>query len=368
MIVKEIAIVGLGVIGGSMGLAVKRFLPGIKVVGTDISPAVIEEALAAGVIDRGSKNLQEAVQEAEVVFLAVPMRAMQQVCREMASSLKTGTIVTDVGSTKAALVKVIREELPSGIKFLGGHPMAGSEQRGLKGAGELLFENAAYILTPVDGNDIAAVQTVRDIVEGIGAQVILMSPQEHDNRVAAVSHLPHVVASAMVSTVGKMEENKGGYFTLAAGGFCDSTRIAASQSEMWCNILLHNEDAILPSLKEFIESLKEYETAIANKDKVSLLKLLEQARVWREAVPTGLKGILPQLYELSVTVPDQPGVIGDISNLLGRNGINIADIEIMRVREEGGGTIRLGFAQGKYRDEAFTLMKDNGFNVQKFRL
>ncbi len=360
-----ITIIGLGVIGGSLGKAIKANQPQIKVTGVDVSMEIIAEAQRSGVIDCGTDQAAAGVENADLIFLAVPVAAMPDTCRKIAPFLKEGAIVTDVGSTKEKIVGLMEEMLPNTVSFIGGHPMAGSEKWGLHGANELLFENAAYILTPTNNTDLEAVDTVKGIIESLGAKIILLSPAEHDRKVAAVSHLPHLAASALVNTIGALEERGHGYFMLAAGGFRDTTRIAAGNSEMWSDILRQNGEALLPLVTQFIESLQEFEQALRKQDSARLLQLLTSARNWRENVPTGLKGMLPQLFELNVTVPDRPGVIAELSNLLGNNHINITDIEIQRVREQDEGTIRLGFSEEKWRDQALKLLHNNGFDVKK---
>ena len=361
--VKDITIVGLGLIGGSLGKGLKTRRPEIAVCGVDISEDIIREAVARGIIDQGTVSIEEGVKKADLVFLATPVAAMPEIARQMAPCLKEGTVVTDVGSIKEGIVNYMQEILPASVYFVGGHPMAGSEKWGLKGASELLFENAAYILTPVSRTDAGACDTVRSVVESLGARVMLLAPGEHDRKVAAVSHLPHLLASALMTSVGFLELQEGGYFPLAAGGFRDCTRIAAGHSEMWTHILLHNKSSLLPLVKKFKRSIREFEKALQQENPARLQKLLARAGRWREQVPTGLKGILPEIYELTVTVPDKPGMIGEVSHLLGRNGVNIIDIEIQRVREADEGTIRLGFAREEDLRAAMQILQQNGFIV-----
>jgi len=363
--ISNITIIGLGVIGGSMGLALKKRHPDLWIRGVDVSEEIIQEALARKAIDEGGTDAAAMVKGAELVVLAAPMTAVERLCQEIAPHLSPGTIVTDTGSTKARMVQVITGSLPAGVSFVGGHPMAGSEKSGLQGASEILFENAAYILTPLPESGKEAVRTVQELVESIGARTILLSPEEHDRKVAAVSHLPHVVASALVNVVGALESSEGGYFCLAAGGFRDTTRIAASNSEMWTDILLQNKQALLPLLRGYRQCLQEFERALENQKPGVLYQLLNGARERRRKVPTGLKSILPQLFELTVVVPDVPGVIGKVAALLGSRQINISDIEIMRVREEDDGTLRLGFGQEEHRDLALRVLVENGYTVKK---
>lgn len=362
---SKISIVGLGAIGGSLGLALKKRHPDIRIWGVDLREEIIEEAVRRQAIDQGTTNLAAGVKDADLIFLAAPMTAMEEICSELAPNLGEGVIVTDVGSTKVNTVRIMARTLPASVRYLGGHPMAGSEKTGLEGASEILFENAAYILTPMPDSDGEVILLLQELLESIGARIIILTPEEHDKKVAAVSHLPHVVASALVNAVGLWEIREGGYFSLAAGGFKDTTRIAASNSEMWTDILLQNRQALLPMLGEFKQCLQDFERALGNKDPGVLTQLLRAARQQREKVPRGLKSILPQLFELTVMIPDKPGSIGELAVLLGSRQINISDIEIMRVREDDDGTLRLGFGQESHRDMACKVLGDHGFIVRK---
>lgn len=358
---KKITIIGLGVIGGSLGLALKKKFPQICVTGVDLTDKIIGEALIMGAIDQGTTDVTIGVQGADLIFLAAPMPALEGICHRIASYLKDGAIVTDTGSTKVNIVRLMAEVMPSTVSFLGGHPMAGSEKTGLPGATGLLFENAAYLLTPLPNCPKETINIVRDLVGGLGAHTIILTPEEHDRKVAAVSHLPHVVACALAKAIGSLENKEGGYFPLTAGGFRDTTRIAASDSKMWTDILLQNREAILPLIKGYQLCLQEFYDAILSQNPAITEELLNEARESREKVPTGLKSILPELFELTVMVSDQPGAIAAITNLLGEQQINITDIEIMRIREENEGTIRLGFTEKQQRDLAKKLLRDHDF-------
>ncbi|MDX9871589.1 MAG: prephenate dehydrogenase [Clostridia bacterium] len=360
----KITIIGLGLIGGSLGKALKKRRPGLVITGVDVKPAIIEAAIELGVIDEGTTVPAEGVRDADLVFLAAPVQAIAGVCREIAPHLAPEAIVTDVCSTKENVLKIMAETLPATARYVGGHPMAGSEKSGLEGVDELLFENAVYILTPTAAADPVALQTVRDTVESLGARVVFLTPAEHDAKVAAVSHLPHLAAAALMNTVGRLETQGAGYFQLAAGGLRDTTRIAAGNSELWCGILLNNEQAVLPLIQTFQAALEEFAAAIRQRDPQALSDLLSRARLWRSQLPTGMKSILPELYELTIAIPDQPGTIGEISTLLGRHAINIIDIEVLRVREGEQGAIRLGFLAKETREKALLILAQYGYKAR----
>ncbi|HHY59411.1 MAG TPA: prephenate dehydrogenase/arogenate dehydrogenase family protein, partial [Clostridia bacterium] len=218
-----------------------------------------------------------------------------------------------------------------------------------------------YVLTPAPGTDPAAVEVIRELVRAVGAQVLSLSPEVHDQIVAAISHLPHVTAAALVNAVAKREETLPGIFPLAAGGFRDATRIAGSSPEMWRDIFLDNKDALLPMIQCFREALAELEEAIRLEQGERLYGLLRQAQELRHQIPAKQKGLLPGIHEVMVAVPDRPGEIGKLAALLGINGINIMDIEILRIREGDGGTIRLGFATGEEAGRAVKVLIGNDY-------
>ncbi|HHW05927.1 MAG TPA: prephenate dehydrogenase [Clostridia bacterium] len=361
MVLRQVTIVGLGLIGGSYGLALKRAKPELTVVGVDIDQESLDLGVSMKAIDWGTTDMARGVQEADVVIFATLVKAMPGLLRAAAPHLKPGAVVTDVGSTKSKLVAELRPLLPPGVTYVGGHPMAGSEMKGIKGADPYLFENAVYVLTPLPDADPAAVEVVQELVRAVGAQVLLMSPEVHDQIVAAISHLPHVAAAALVNAVAKREQTLPGIFPLAAGGFRDATRIAGSSPEMWRDIFLDNRETLLPMIQCFREALTELEEAIRSEQGERVYRLLRQAQELRSQIPAKQKGLLPGIHEVVVTVPDRPGEIGKLAALLGINGINIMDIEILRIREGDGGTIRLGFATGEEAGRALKVLTNNDY-------
>lgn len=368
MRVEKVTIIGLGVIGGSLGLALKKKYPRIKVSGVDINEDIILEAIQRKIIDEGTVQVEDGVQDADLIFLAIPFSPMENVTKKILPFLKEGAIITDVGSIKEDIVSMMEKLIPPHLYFVGGHPMAGSEKCGLEGAHELLFENAVYILTPTENTSLPAIEIVKSIIAGLGAKVIFLTAEDHDRKVAAVSHLPHLAASALVEAVGVLEEKEGGYFFLAAGGFRDTTRIASSNSEMWRDILLQNKGSLLPLLDNYIHSLTAFKEYLEKDNFTGLLASLRKTKQLRESVPTGLKGLLPYPYELSVMVADKPGTIGELTTLLGREKINISDIEIQRVRDDKGGTLRLSFGREELQDKALEIMVNKGYKVRKIRV
>ncbi|MEW6448110.1 MAG: prephenate dehydrogenase [Bacillota bacterium] len=361
---KRVAIIGVGLIGGSLGMALKRLRLAEEVLGIGRDAEKLRLAVEVGAVDRVTTDLT-SVAGATLVVVATPVSAVIPVVKEAAGHFRPGTVVTDVGSVKAAIVKTLHPVARThGFHFVGGHPMAGSERAGVKSADPYLFENAYYILTPAPDTERGSLETVGKMAAAVGARVIELSPEEHDLYVAAVSHLPHCVAAALVSTIGALPEREA-VLPLAAGGFRDTTRVAAGDPEVWRDIVIANREAILGMIHRYQAALASLAVLIRAEDGAGVFEWLKKAQALRRAVPAKSKGYLPELYEIVVTVPDRPGVIAGLAGVLGDNGINICDIEILRVREGEGGTIRLGFARETDQEEAVRLLREAGIEARK---
>ncbi|KYH33040.1 prephenate dehydrogenase [Neomoorella mulderi] len=363
-LVERMAIIGLGLIGGSLGLALLQGGLAREVAGYDREEKAIQAAMQIGAINSPASCPEEAVAGAEVVILAVPVGTLSQVAGAIAPALAPGTIVTDTGSVKGAVVRELEGIFQPRANYVGGHPMAGSERAGIKAADRYLLENAVYVLTPTPATDAGALQRLEELFRVMGARVITMDPEEHDLVVAGISHLPHLLAVSLMQTAGELAREHPLALMLAAGGFRDTTRIAAGDPVMWRDIFLHNRTAILTLLKCWRGQVEALEGMIARGDVEDLQAALQQARSLRAQVPARQKGLLPALHELVVTVPDRPGVIGAMATALGNAGINIIDIEILRVREGEGGSIRLGFTTAAAASKALEILQSKGINAR----
>ena len=353
--INRCAIIGLGLIGGSLGLAINERKLARHIYGVDTNRENLAMALSAEAVHEAA-GLREAVSDVDLVVLSVPVGAVPDLLRNINGWLKPGTVVTDVGSTKQAIVDKAKSILRPDIYFVGGHPMAGSETSGFAGADPYLFENAFYLLTPTPGTNPAAMDLVRGVVEGIGALVMELPPDEHELITAAISHLPHFVAAALVNAVTNMPVGDRA-LALSAGGFRDTTRIAAGSPQMWRDIFITNRDRVLESLSFFRAAVEELEDAVREGEGERIYRTLSEASKVRRELPIKPRGYLPYVYEVVVTVPDRPGVIAMLASLLGDAGINITEIEIMRAREGYGGTIRVGFATSDEQNQACDLLR-----------
>lgn len=360
---KKAAIVGMGLIGGSLGLAINRKSLAGEIIGLGRSPGALDIALEYGAAHRVSTD-SRSLAGCDLVIVATPVGSTIGILAEISPYLSPGALVTDVGSTKAHIVEESRGVLPEGVSFIGGHPMAGSEKEGISGADPYLFENAFYVITPRPGTPEDHLRKLVGLVEGVGARPVLMDPVEHDLSVAAVSHLPHLTAATLVNCLFDLPGHEK-MSLLAAGGFRDTTRIAAGSPGMWRDIFMTNREFILKSLSAFRKRLDEFQEALESSDGGRIYNLLDRARTLKAGMPARTRGYLPALWEIVVTVPDRPGIIGHMAGILGDGGINISDIEILRVREGEGGTIRLAFASSDEQERAVTLLTASGIPAVK---
>jgi prephenate dehydrogenase len=263
---QRIAVIGLGLIGGSIGLALNRARVAQQVVGYDLGKGVASAALKVGAIDQQYIALADAVRGADFIVMATPVGAMRALLQEVGPLASAGAVVTDVASTKVQVISWAEEFLPPGVAFVGGHPMTGKELSGVSAADAALFQGHIYCLTPTPSTSPAAISKVSSFVEAIGARVRFLEPAEHDGLVAGVSHLPFVASLALMSTVARGEAWSDAAL-LAAGGFRDATRLAAGNPEMYRDICLTNADSLTRWLDEYIHTLSAYRERIARRDR-----------------------------------------------------------------------------------------------------
>jgi prephenate dehydrogenase len=259
---NKVTIIGVGLIGGSLARVMKAQKLAAEIHGAGRSRETLELALKLGVIDRMGQSAADAVENADLVVLAPPVGAFEQLVGEIGPRMKPGAIVTDVGSVKGGLVKMIEHILPVGVHYVPAHPIAGKEKSGVSEATESLFRGARCILTPTDRTDPKALETVRSLWTAAGATVVTMDADVHDHVFAAVSHLPHVAAYAMVCTVAEMTAGTENYISFSGAGFRDFTRIAASSPEMWKDICLMNSSNLVEMIERYQFSLTRIKKAI----------------------------------------------------------------------------------------------------------
>jgi cyclohexadieny/prephenate dehydrogenase len=272
---RRLAVLGLGLLGGSVAAAAKQRGLALEVVGAARRPAPLERALAAGIVDSVASP-SEAVVGADFVILGTPVGSMSKVLSDVAAGLEPGCLVTDVGSVKGAVMEILPGLLPDGVDFVGSHPMAGSHLRGPDHARADLFEGATCVITPSNGQNEQSIQRVEQFWRSLGSKIERRTPAEHDDEVAWVSHLPHLLAFAFADSLSAAPDRVG---RLAGGGFRDFTRIAQSDAELWGEILSLNGKALSGPLNQFSGSLAKLARVLEEGDGESLEKMLNQARL-----------------------------------------------------------------------------------------
>lgn len=327
---RRAGVVGCGLIGGSIALALRS--GGWHVTGHDADPGRAEQARALGAVD--TVGIDAA---AEVTFLSTPVQALPALAAQvLAATAPTGGVVTDVGSVKQSVVQAVADP-----RFVGGHPMAGSEQDGLEGAHAAMFAGATWVLTPTDDTDPAAFALVRSVVVSLGADVVAVAPDRHDELVALVSHVPHLTAAALMGLASDAATEHATLLRLAAGGFRDMTRIAAGHPGIWLDICAENRTAIVATLEQLGDALARLRAVVAEGDRPALLAALDQARDARVNLPARAAGRPADVAEVRVPVPDRTGVLAEVTTLLGEMGVDIFDLEIAHSAEGDRGVLLL---------------------------
>lgn len=333
---QRIAIIGTGMIGGSLGLAINK---NIEVSGYDRDEGCLRQALSIGAISRAADDLRDAVSDADLIVLATPVASIAASFADAAPYLRAGVIVTDVGSTKNQIVKAIDAITPKGVQFIGGHPLAGSERQGIDAASATLFAGAFWILTPTENADAGSYGKLVRFLTDLKAQVLSLDPARHDEALALSSHLPQLLSSTLMAFAA--QTSSAGLPLLAAGGFRDMTRIAGSSPVLWIDIVKQNRHAVLEMMKRFESVFHERLVEISRSDWDALERALSEAKQARDhmASKQGLRD--SELVELVIQVPDRPGALAEVTTTLGEARINIEDLDIVHSPEPGRGAIHL---------------------------
>jgi cyclohexadieny/prephenate dehydrogenase len=281
---ERVAIIGLGLLGGSIGLAVKAHLPDVRTTGYDADPQTRDRAAARGLVDQVCPTAADAVRNAQLVIVCVPVGAMGEAAAEFAETLPAGVVVSDVGSSKESVAAALTAALP-GVAVIPAHPVAGTERSGPDAGFASLFQQRWCIITPPDNADPAKVAALAEFWEGLGARVETMSAAHHDMVLAVTSHLPHLIAYTIVGTASDLEGvTQGEVIKYSAGGFRDFTRIAASDPTMWRDVFLTNKDAVLDMLQRFTEDLTALQRAIRVGDGAQLFEHFSRTRDIRRSI------------------------------------------------------------------------------------
>jgi prephenate dehydrogenase len=362
---NRIAIIGIGLLGGSIARTARKNGLAGGVTGCGRKKERLEYALANGIADRVTHDPREAVRGADLVVVCTPVGLIPEMLKSIAGGIEQRAIVTDVGSTKANIVRAGESLMPEGVSFVGCHPMAGSEESGVEASTDTLFENALCVLTSSDKTNLTALEKLERFWKTLRARVMIMAPDEHDLLVAVSSHLPHMVAVSLVSCVADITGRHEKALPLLAGGFRDTTRIASGSADMWRDICLENREYIGNVIERFGVSLNELADAVRRGDAPALTGIFDSARRFREEVPAKGRGILEPENEIFVDVADRPGVIGEITGALGIASINIRNINVQHVREMRGGTLSIILEKAGDIERAIEILIERGFTVRE---
>jgi len=337
--ISRVVIIGVGLIGGSFARALKGLDDAPLVRGVDTDSASLEWALENGLLDECALPADDVVEAwlapgaADLVVVATPARHAVPWLSRLGSAGFDG-IVTDVASTKSAVLAAAKSLLAVPERYVGGHPMAGSERSGVEASRADLFEGAYWLLTPSVDTDASAYGAVHALVSSLGARVISVDAESHDEAVAIVSHVPHVAAAALVDLAAMHAGDGGELLRLAAGGFKDTTRIAAGSPDLWTGICLDNADALAEGLSELREVLREFEVRVRSRDALAITAWLTSAAEVRRSLPAQWVPSTAALTELAVPMGDRPGVVAEITGAVSRAGCNIEGIDIDHETED----------------------------------
>ena len=333
----RIAIAGLGLIGASLAAALRHAYPGIRLFGADIDERTCEIAVAKEWVDGATAPdapaFRDFVLQADLAVVATPVDASESILRLLAEWGFEG-VITDTASTKAHLAQVASEILPHPHNYVPGHPMAGSEVNGIEGARPDLFKGAYWILCPDASTPPEHFTRLHELVTGMGARVIALKREDHDQSVAIVSHVPHFMASSLMQLASRHADKDRSLMRLAAGGFKDSTRIAAGSPELWCGIAFDNAPAIQAGLEEMRQIIGAFSDALATGDRVGLTRLLAQAAEARRALPAAWVPSTEDLLEVRIPMEDRRGVVAEVTTIASSVGCNIQSIEIDHITED----------------------------------
>jgi prephenate dehydrogenase len=355
----RVAVLGVGLIGGSVGLAARDLL-GAEVRGWDPSADALEAAVARGALDEPCAAVGEALEGAELAFVAAPVGAIAGVAGEALAAAGEECVVTDVGSTKRPVVAVHGED----ARFVGGHPLAGAETKGVEHARADLFQDAVWYLTPTARTSGILYEKLHRTLVAIGARPQAIDPESHDRLLASVSHLPHVLANVLVWEAARTAEASGERLPATGPSFRDATRVAGANTGIWTDIYRSNRDALTEAIDRAIGRLGEVRAALEADDPVALAGWNDGAAAdRRHLLEAELAGAA--VHELRVSVPNKPGVIAELALALGRGGVNILDMALYPAPDFSEGTVALWIAGDSAASRAEHLVAGLGFPVAR---
>ncbi len=361
MVFNNISIIGLGLIGGSLAKAFHQESASINIYAVDNCVESLKLSEAEGVITKGFTECCEKVWNSDIIFICTPIRKTIEFINQLSKNINENCIITDVASTKGEICSYI-EGLERPPIFIGGHPMAGTEKSGYVNSFAHLFQNAYYVLTPTKTTSEAALSALKLLLSSIGAIPIIVAPDKHDIVTGCISHVPHIIASTLV-TLAKNERDSDLIKLLAAGGFKDITRIASSNPTMWENVVLSNSTVIIELLEKCKKIIDNTIGNINSSNYSEIYNFFDNAKNFRDCFSTTAAGLIPKSFELILDIEDEPGIIGKITTLLGNNSINIKNIHVSNSREYEQGCLKITLLDQHNADSAYKILSDYSYKV-----
>ena len=360
---KTIGFIGLGLIGGSIAKAIRKYHPDYHILAYNRSKEALASALSSGIIDGVCEEMKDPrFGTCDYVFLCAPVEINLECLAYLKEIRQDGCIITDVGSVKGIIHQKV-EELGMTDCFIGGHPMAGSEKTGFDHSNERILENAYYILTPGGEVGLEYIGDFTELIRSLGAIPMVLTAEEHDFITAGVSHLPHIIASALVNLVKTLDNDAEYMKTIAAGGFRDITRIASSSPIMWEQICVENSQNISNVLDDYIRMLVQIRCFVDNKDSKSLYQMFANSRDYRDSIDVVDNGLLKKAYVLYLDIADEAGGIATIATILAMEKISIKNIGIIHNREFEEGVLKIEFYDGTSMEKGAALLKKRNYIV-----
>lgn len=358
---SKIGILGLGLIGGSLARALKKYNYPATLYGYNRNQEALSQAIDSGAIDVAVHDWKE-LNDCDLIVLCCPVNINIQLFEAIQPFLKDNVVISDVGSTKNDIYSALSTYDFKGY-FIGGHPMAGSEQSGFDATKAELFENAYYVLTPQPSTPRQYIEQMAQLATSIHAIPTILDPKRHDFIVAAISHVPHILASSLVNMVESLDSAEKEMYTLAAGGFKDFTRIASSSPEMWQQICVANQDAITQILDYYMKQLTNIREQVMAQNSTYIYDFFDQSKRFRNTFQNKARGSIDKSLALFVDINDETGVIADIATRLSKKEISIKNIGINNNREDFGGVLEILFYDESSLNEAIHVIENANYKI-----
>ncbi|MFC4557381.1 prephenate dehydrogenase [Virgibacillus kekensis] len=360
---KTVFIIGLGLIGGSLAKSIRE-TGECHIVGFDTNQDTLEFARMNEIIHEIAIDIPQAAKRADLIILGTPITETVRLIKELDQlPLNHDVIVTDVSSVKRPVLEAANTISNKHIKFIGGHPMAGSHKKGIKAAKGHLFENAIYVLTPAEQCDDKHVGILKNTLKETKSNFVLLHVTEHDEMTGVVSHFPHLVASALVHQAKKWQDTHPYIPKLAAGGFRDITRIASSNPDLWQDIFHHNREKMIQLIDDWITEMSQLKLFLRQENTFGLTSYLQQAKDYRDGLGVSKKGAIPSFYDIYVDIRDQPGAIAAVAGILAENEISVSNMQILEIREGITGVLRLSVPTKKEQDSSYQILSAKGYEL-----